>query len=58
VSANKIGRLANASGLKVAPYGEFRLDKARHSSKQVESFHYSSAGVERLRELLSVKAVA
>lgn len=58
VSANRIGRLANANGLKVAPYGEFRLDKARHSSKQVESFHYSSAGVERLRELLSVKAVA
>ncbi len=58
VSANKIGRLANANGLKVAPYGEFRLDKARHSSKQVESFHYSSAGVERLRELLSVKAAA
>ena len=58
VSANKIGRLANANGLKVEPYGEFRLDKARHSSKQVESFHYSSAGVERLRELLSVKAAA
>lgn len=58
VSANKIGRLANANGLKVAPYGEFRLDKARHSSKQVESFHYSSAGVERLRELLSAKAAA
>lgn len=58
VSANKIGRLANANGLKVAPYGEFRLDKARHSSKQVESFHYSSAGVERLRELLAAKQAA
>lgn len=52
VSANKIGRLANANELKVAPYGEFRLDKSAYSSKQVESFYYSAAGVERLRELI------
>lgn len=52
VSANKVGRLANANELKVAPYGEFRLDKSAYSSKQVESFYYSAAGVERLRELI------
>lgn len=52
ISANMVGRLANAHGLKVAEYGEVRLDKAKHSSKQVETFFYNAAGVKRLRELM------
>lgn len=52
VSANKIGRLANAHGLKVAEYGEVRLDKSRYSSKQVETFYYNAAALERFQELL------
>lgn len=53
VSGNKIGRLANANDMKIAVYGEFRLDKSRHSSKQVETFHYNNAAIERLRALLT-----
>jgi hypothetical protein len=53
LSANKVGRLANANDMKIAAYGEFRLDKSRHSSKQVETFHYNNAAIERLRTLLT-----
>lgn len=52
ISSNKVGRLANANGLKTSEYGEVRLDKARHSSKQVETFFYNSAGLSRLRQIL------
>ncbi|EJU5349086.1 hypothetical protein N4X81_000358 [Salmonella enterica] len=40
VTANKIGRLANANGLKTEQYGKFFLDKSAYSSKQVEAFRY------------------
>lgn len=58
ISGAMVGRIANANGLKVAQYGEFRLDKSQHSSKQVESFVYNEAGVERLRDLLAEKNAA
>ncbi|WP_144958489.1 Rha family transcriptional regulator [Pseudomonas oryzihabitans] len=51
ITPNKVGRLANAHGLKTAEFGEYRLDKSRHSSKQVESFFYNQAGLARLREI-------
>ncbi len=54
VSGNKIGRLANQHNMKTDEYGEFRLDKSRHSDKQVESFVYNAAAVERFRELLII----
>lgn len=52
ISANAVGRLANKHGLKVEQYGRYVLDKSRHSDKQVESFRYNDAAVERMRELL------
>lgn len=55
ISANMVGRLANAHGLKVTEFGEFRLDKSRHSSKQVESFFYNHAGIERLQKIMRDK---
>lgn len=58
ISANMVGRLAKAHNLKTAEYGEFRLDKSRHSSKQVESFVYNAAAVERLRQILADKQAA
>jgi hypothetical protein len=58
ISGVMVGRLANANGLKVPAYGEFRLDKSKHSSKQVESFVYNAAGLERLRDLLAAKQAA
>lgn len=56
ISAAMVGRLANKHGLKTAEHGETRLDKSRHSSKQVESFVYNRAGVDRLRSILAETA--
>ncbi|MFJ3114946.1 phage antirepressor N-terminal domain-containing protein [Pseudomonas protegens] len=52
VTGNRIGKLANQHGMKIEQYGEYRLDKSRYSSKQVETFHYNQAAVERFREIL------
>ncbi|WP_158174848.1 hypothetical protein [Grimontia hollisae] len=52
VSAQKVGRTANLHGLKSSQYGEWRLDKAAHSHKQVETFHYNLKGKQRLALLL------
>lgn len=53
VSANAIGKLANAHGLKVDQYGTYAMDKSQHSEKQMPSFRYNAAGVARIGELLS-----
>ncbi|MDQ9401632.1 transcriptional regulator [Serratia marcescens] len=58
VSANKVGRLANAHGLKKEGYGIFVMDKSKHSVKQVEAFRYNAAGVDALRSIVSVDAGA
>ena len=58
VTANKIGRIANANNLKTEQYGKFFLDKSAHSSKQVEAFRYNSKGVEVLRNLVNVSTAA
>ncbi|EIN9931933.1 hypothetical protein LO378_004189 [Salmonella enterica] len=58
VTANKIGRLANANGLKTEQYGKFFLDKSAHSSKQVEAFRYNAEGVKALRHLIHGADVA
>ncbi|OAT23936.1 KilA family protein [Buttiauxella gaviniae ATCC 51604] len=52
VSAQKIGRVANANNLKTEQHGKFFLDKSAHSSKQVEAFRYNSEGVKSLRHLI------
>jgi hypothetical protein len=52
VSAQKVGRVANANNLKTEQYGKFFLDKSAYSSKQVESFRYNANGVEALRHLI------
>ncbi|EIJ8615802.1 hypothetical protein LJP46_000168 [Salmonella enterica] len=58
VSANKIGRIANANNLKTEQYGKFFLDKSAHSSKQVEAFRYNANGIEALRHLIHGVEVA
>ena len=58
VSANKIGRIANANNLKTEQYGKFFLDKSAHSSKQVEAFRYNANGISALRHLINGSAVA
>lgn len=52
VSAQKIGRVANANNLKTEQNGKFFLDKSVHSSKQVEAFRYNAEGVKALRHLI------
>lgn len=52
VSAQKIGRVANANNLKTEQNGKFFLDKSAHSSKQVEAFRYNTEGVKALRYLI------
>lgn len=52
ISANKVGRLANQHELKTSEFGVFVLDKSRSSDKQVSSFLYNQAGVERLRQIV------
>lgn len=58
VSAQKIGRVANANNLKSDEYGIFVMDKSAHSSKQVEAFRYNSNGVDALRHLIHGADVA
>lgn len=58
VSAQKIGRVANANNLKTEQNGKFFLDKSAHSSKQVEAFRYNAEGVKALRHLIVGEDVA
>ena len=58
VSANKIGRLANAHGLKTEQYGKFFYDKAKTADKQVETFRYYERAVEVFRSLLDAEVTA
>lgn len=51
VSANQIGRLANAHGLKAPGYGLEVWDKSPYSQKQVVSWRYNDRAVQRLREI-------
>lgn len=51
VSANRIGRLSNANGLKDKAYGEWYKEPLANG-KEVESFRYNENGVNKLRELL------
>ena len=52
ISANKVGKIANANGLKTEEYGVFVLDKSRYSSKEVTSFRYNEKGKQKIKELL------
>jgi len=51
ISANKVGRIANANGLKTPEYGRYVADKAKGSDKEVQSFRYNENGVKILQEL-------
>lgn len=51
LSANQIGRLANAHGLKAPGYGLEVWDKSPYSQKQVVSWRYNDKAVQRLREI-------
>lgn len=50
ISANKVGRIANANGLKTPEYGRYVADKSKNSDKEVETFRYNETGVKVLQE--------
>lgn len=52
VTANMVGRIANANNLKVPENGKWVWDKSPYSSKQVLAWQYNEAGRKRVEELL------
>ena len=52
ISANRVGRIANAHGLKTKEYGLYYLNKSQHSDKQVEHFRYFEKAIDKLKSIL------
>jgi len=52
ISAAKVGRIANAYGLKTEEYGVMVLDKSRYSAKEVSSFRYNEKGKAKIGEIV------
>jgi hypothetical protein len=52
VSSQRIGKLANANGLKTDAYGQLYHDKSRYSAKEVDTFRYYDSAIPRFRALL------
>lgn len=52
VSANKIGKLANAHGMKTDEFGAWYHDKSPYSSHEVDTFRYNDKAVEKFREII------
>lgn len=57
VSSNKVGRLANANGLKRKEYGAWFNDKAKGHNKEIQCFRYYEDAIPVFRELLRQEAV-
>lgn len=51
ISANKVGKIANANNLKTERYGKFFVDKSRYSNKEVETFRYNEDGMAEIKRL-------
>ena len=52
ISANKVGRIANAHGLKTDEFGMLYLSKSQHSDKQVEHFRYFEKSIDKFKAIL------
>lgn len=57
ISANLVGKTANANNLKTEQYGKWIWDKSRHSNKQVESFRYYDNVIPVLKDILNQESV-
>ena len=55
ISANKVGRIANAHGLKTKEYGLYYLNKSQHSDKQVEHFRYFEKAIDKFKSILEAE---
>ena len=52
ISANRVGRIAKAHGLKTKEYGLYYLNKSPHSDKQVEHFRYFEKSIDKFKSIL------
>ena len=52
ISANKVGRIADAHGLKTDDYGVLYLSKSQHGPKQVETWRYYDCAIDRFKSIL------
>ena len=52
VTANKVGKIANANNLKTDEYGKTVLSKSLYSSKQCPTFIYNQKGKEKIKEII------
>ena len=52
ISANRVGRIANAHGLKTKEYGLYYLNKSQPSDKQVEHFRYFEKAIDKFKTIL------
>lgn len=55
VTAQKIGAIANANGLKTDEFGKWYHDKSPYSPKQVDTFKYNHKAVEQFKRILDRK---
>jgi hypothetical protein len=58
VSANRIGKLANAHKLKTPEYGKLFYSKSEHSVKEVETWRYYKTAIPVFAGIFGIKAVA
>ena len=52
ISANKVGRIANAHGLKTDEFGMLYLSKSEHGLKQVETWRYYEKAIDKFKSIL------
>ena len=57
VTSAKVGKIANANGLKTEEYGIFVMDKSRYSSKEVPTFRYNEKGKQEIGRLLGKRCI-
>lgn len=53
ISANKVGRIANAYGLKTEEYGKWFVDKSPNSPKEVRTFRYFENVIPKIGSLVA-----
>lgn len=56
ITANMVGKTANANNLKTEQYGKLVWDKSRYSNKQVESFRYYEEVIPVLKDILNLES--
>ena len=57
ISANRVGRIANACNLKTEAYGQWFVDKARSANKEVSTFRYFESVLPEIEKALQAKTV-